>query len=71
MENYYKSAEYILDVLVSLERDKVRHWEYSIELHEKIEPTDELGLAHMRGILFAHMSVLSLLEQELTLIRMD
>jgi hypothetical protein len=67
----YKSAEWILDLLVSRELDKVIHWEYCIKVHEKTEPNDELGLAHMKGIYSAHMSMWNKLKFELTLIRMD
>jgi len=67
-----KSADFVLDVLVSsLEREHVRHWEYCIKLHEKTEPHDELGLAHMKGILSTHMMTLESMKLRLTLVRMD
>lgn len=57
-----KSADFVLDVLVSLTRDKVRHWEYCIDVHKKLEPHDELGLARMEGIYIAYMNTLNMLE---------
>ena len=58
----YKSADFVLDVLVSRTRDKVRHWEYCINVHKKLEPHDKLGIAHMEGICSAHRHTLNMLE---------
>jgi hypothetical protein len=57
-----KSADFVLDVLVSLTRNKVLHWEYCIDVHKKLEPHDELGLARMEGIYMAYMNTLNMLE---------
>jgi hypothetical protein len=59
-----KSADFVLDVLVSRTRDKVRHWEYCINVHKKLEPHDKLGIAHMEGIYIAYMNTLNMLERQ-------
>ena len=59
-----KSADFVLDVLLSLTRDKVRHWEYCIDVHKKVEPHDALGIAHMEGICCAYRNTLAMLERE-------
>jgi hypothetical protein len=59
-----KSADFVLDVLVSLTRNKVLHWENCITVHKKLEPHDELGLARMDGIYMAYMNTLNMLERQ-------
>jgi hypothetical protein len=71
MENYFKSAEFLLDVLVSIQDERVRHWKHCITVHEKTEPTDEIGLSRMDGILSTHQMMLETLKQRLILARMD
>lgn len=59
-----KSADFVLDVLISLTRNKVSHWEYVIDVVKKTEPHDTLGIAHMEGICSAHRNTLAMLERE-------
>lgn len=59
-----KSADFVLDVLISLTRNKVSHWEYCIDVLKKTEPHDTLGIAHMEGICSAYRNTLAMLERE-------
>lgn len=59
-----KSADFVLDLLISRARAKVSLWEYSLNAHKKLEPHDELGIAHMEGICSAYRNTLASLERD-------
>jgi len=59
-----KSADFVLDLLISRTRAKVLHWEYCINVHKKLEPHDKLGIAHMEGICGAYRNTLAAIERE-------
>jgi Zn-dependent metalloprotease len=59
-----KSADFVLDVLIALTRNKVLHWEYCIDVLQQTEPDKVLDIAHMQGIASAYRNTLRMLERE-------